>query len=190
MIPIHSMFFPVAILAITDESDREFMKALYIKYRMTMFRMARSMTDSYQDAEDVVSDACIALIKKIAVLRRLECNVLEGYIISTVKNAAYMLHRKKCARKEVNGDEVMQLTPDGSSTPEEFIIQKYTIAELMIAVDQLSESDQAVIRMKYFQKLSDKEIAETLEIQEVSVRSRLTRSRQRLSKFLGGMKND
>ena len=44
--------------------------------------------------------------------------------------------------------------------------------------------------MKYFQKLSDKEIAETLEIQEVSVRSRLTRSRQRLSKFLGGMKND
>ena len=95
MIPIHSMFFPIAILAITDESDREFMKSLYIKYRMVMFRMARSMVDSYQDAENVVSDACIALTNKIDVLRHFDCNVLEEYIISTVKNAAYFssVHR-------------------------------------------------------------------------------------------------
>ena len=49
---------------ISDESDREFMKALYIKYRMSMFRMARALTDSEQDAEDVVSEACVSLIKK------------------------------------------------------------------------------------------------------------------------------
>ena len=58
------IFFPLAILMISDESDREFMKALYIKYRMSMFRMARALTDSEQDAEDVVSEACVSLIKK------------------------------------------------------------------------------------------------------------------------------
>ena len=184
------MFFPIAVLAITDESDREFMKSLYIKYRMVMFRMARSMVDSYQDAEDVVSDACIALTNKIDVLRHFDCNVLEGYIISTVKNAAYMLHRKKNARKEVNNDEVIQFIPDDSPAPEEFIMQEHTITELMNAVAQLSESDQTVIRMKYFQNLSDREIAEALEIKEVSVRSRLTRSRQRIGKLLGGLRNE
>ena len=29
-----------------------------------MFRMARALTDSEQDAEDVVSEACVSLIKK------------------------------------------------------------------------------------------------------------------------------
>ena len=77
------MFFPIVILAIMDDSDREFMKALYIEYQLTMFRMARALTDSSHDAEDVVSDACVSLIKKTSVLRRLDCNVLEGYIIST-----------------------------------------------------------------------------------------------------------
>lgn len=190
MNPTHFLILPVAILAITDESDREFMKALYIKYCMTMFRMARSLTDSYQDAEDVVSEACVALIKKIPVLRRLDCNVLEGYIISTVKNAAYMLHRKKNARREVDADEVLRFIPDESPTPEELMMQEYTIAELMSAIGRLSEIDQAVIRMKYFEKLSDREIAEALAIQEVSVRSRLTRARQRIRKLLGGQQNE
>ena len=37
------IFFPLAILMISDESDREFMKALYIKYRMSMLVLSRVM---------------------------------------------------------------------------------------------------------------------------------------------------
>ena len=84
------MFFPLAILMISDESDRESMKALYIKYRMSMFRMARALTDSEQDAEDVVSEACVSLIKKISRIRQLDCNVLEGYIISIRRNRYHL----------------------------------------------------------------------------------------------------
>ena len=39
----HMMFFPLAILMISDESDRESMKALYIKYRMSMLVLSRVM---------------------------------------------------------------------------------------------------------------------------------------------------
>lgn len=63
------MLFPIVILNIIDDSDREFMKALYIKYQLTMFRMARALTDTEYDAEDVVSDTCVSLIRKISVLR-------------------------------------------------------------------------------------------------------------------------
>lgn len=185
------MFFPVMILAITDDSDREFMKMIYIQYHMTMFRMARTLTDSHQDAEDVVSDACVSLIRKISVLQRLDCNVLEGYIISTVKNSAYMLHRKKKARKEVyDGNEILPLIADTDTSPDSCIIQACTIAELMSAIDQLPEIDQMIIRMKYFEKRSDQEIASLFGIQEVSVRSKLTRARKRIYKLLGGCLHD
>lgn len=180
------MFFPMVILAITDDSDREFMKALYIKYHLTMFRMARALTDSKYDAEDVVSDACVSLIKKISVLRHLDCNVLEGYIISTVKNAAYMLHRKRNARREVSDEKALAFAESETAAPDEHVLLESTIEELMRTIDQLSESDQAVIRMKYFEKLPDHEIAKVLGIQEVSVRSKLTRARQRIYELLGG----
>lgn len=184
------MFFPIVILAITDDSDRDFMKALYIEYHMTMFRMARALTDSKYDAEDVVSDACVSLIKKISVLRRLDRNVLEGYIISTTKNAAYMLYRKKNARKEVSSEKVLLFVEGETSAPDERIMQECTIEELMSALDQLSESDQAIIRMKYFEKLPDQEIAKMLGIQEVSVRSKLTRTRKRIYELLGGHRGE
>ena len=96
------LLFPAAILTISDESDRDFMKHLYINHAARMFRVARALTDSKQDAEDVVGEACVALIRKISLLRTLERNVLEGYIISTVKNAAYALHRRRKSRKEAD----------------------------------------------------------------------------------------
>ncbi len=40
------LLFPAAILTISDESDRDFMKHLYIDHAAQMFRMARALTDS------------------------------------------------------------------------------------------------------------------------------------------------
>lgn len=181
--------FPLVIQMITDETDREFMKALYIKHRVSMFRMARAMTTSEQDAEDVVSEACVFLIKKITRLRQLDCNILEGYIISTVKNAAYLLYRRKNARNEVASEEVLQFAVDENAAPDRRVLQECTIQELMSAIGQLPENDQIVLRMKYFEKHSDHEIALTVGIREVSVRSRLTRARQRIFVLLGGASN-
>ena len=183
------VYFPLVIQMITDETDREFMKALYIKHRVSMFRMARAMTTSEQDAEDVVSEACVSLIKKITRLRQLDCNVLEGYIISTVKNAAYLLYRRKNARNEVASEEVLQFAVDENAAPDRRVLQECTIQELMSAIGQLPENDQIVLRMKYFEKHSDHEIALTVGIREVSVRSRLTRVRQRIFVLLGGASN-
>lgn len=180
------LYFPQAICAIIDETERDFMKALYIEHRITMFRMARSLTNSKQDAEDVVSEACVSLIKNISRLRQLDCNVLEGYIISTVKNTAYMLHRRKKARNEVTGEDALQFIADENASADKNILQECTVQELMDAIKLLPENDQVVLRMKYFEKLSDREIAKALDIQEVSVRSKLTRARKRIYELLGG----
>lgn len=184
------LYFPFVILMITDETDREFMKTLYLKHRITMFRMARSLTRSKQDAEDVVSEACVSLIKNVSRLRHLDCNVLEGYIISTVKNAAYMLHRSKKAKNEVAGEDVLQFVADENALVDRNILQECTVQELMDAISQLSDNDQIVLRMKYFEEHTDQEIATIMNIQEVSVRSRLTRARQRIFTLLGGASDE
>lgn len=181
------MVFLPAILAVSKGSDRDFIKTLYIQYHRNMFRMARSLTDSRQDAEDVVGEACVSLINRIDRLRELDPALLEGYIISTVKNSAYMLHRKNSVRREVL-EEVG--SADSSPLPDENLLRECTVRELTDAISRLSEGDQAVIRMKYFEKLSDREIARQLGIQAVSVRSKLMRARQKLAALMGGSPND
>ena len=44
--------------------------------------------------------------------------------------------------------------------------------------------------MKYFEKRPDHEIAKALGMQEVSVRSKLTRARKRIFELLGGYRGE
>ena len=133
-----------------------------------------------------MSEACMLLIRKMSSLQCLDHNLLEGYIISTVKNAAYMHHRRMSARKEVDGEEILPSIEDEDAVPDERVLQECTMQELKDAIRALPEGDQAVIRMKYFEKRTDSEIAEVLSIRENSVRSRLTRARKRIYALLRG----
>lgn len=185
------LLFPAAILTISDESDRDFMKHLYINHAARMFRVARALTDSKQDAEDVVGEACVALIRKISLLKTLERNVLEGYIISTVKNAAYALHRRRKSRKEADdGETILPQIADDEAAPDARILQQCTMNALVDAMQRLPEADQVAIRMKYFEQRSAREIAAVLGIQEGHVRVRLNRARKRLYDMLREMRSE
>lgn len=178
--------FPAVMLATKRLSDREFMKMLYVEHRVTMFRMARALTDSNQDAEDAVSEACVSLMRKVTYLRQCDRNVVEAYVVSTVKNSVYSLYRKQKKKREVtDGDELLPLLPDPAPTPDSRVIEQCTIETLMSAIEQLPEEDQVALRMKYFEKRTCREIAEVLGIQESNVRVRLSRARKRIYELVG-----
>lgn len=181
---------PMVFLMISDDSDREFMEQLYTKYHKMMMRMAQSLCHSTEDAEDVVSESLISLITKIPVLRHLDRNVLEGYIISVVKNTTFMLWRKKKNRHEVELNEITAaIQPDNETTPEEKTLDKYSISLLMTCIGKLKEEEQVFIRMRYYEKRSNREIAAAFEIEESHVRTKLTRIRKKLMKMISEAEN-
>lgn len=179
------MIFPICISTISDENDRLFMERLYTENHIIMFKMARSLTSSNQDADDVVSNACLSLIKKISLLRTLECNILQAYIVSTVKNAAFSFHRKKKMSKEVfDEDELCKIPADESDEPYFKALENSSIEKIMLAIRKLPENQQTVIRMKCFEKLSFAEISRELGENETTVRSWLFRARKKLKALL------
>ncbi len=179
------LMYPVAIMMISDESDKEFMEQLYCKYYKMMFRMAWSLSASWQDTEDIVADSIVSLIGKISVLRQLDCSVLEGYIISVVKNTAFLHWRKLKGRKEVRlDDEIIAPYMENDVQPEGNLLNECTIRELTYCIGKLREEDQTLLRMRYFEKCSNREIAAAFGITESHVRTKLTRIRNRLHKML------
>ena len=155
-----------------------------------MYWQAYKVIHTSQDLDDIVNDACIALIRKISLLRTLDCNILRAYLISTVKNTALTyLRRQKHARAE-NGDEVIANLPSPEPDLDDSLLREAAIHELMISIEKLPELDQDILRMKYIDDLSDKEIGTILGMKYETVRSRLSRARQRAYKIMKGGLDD
>ena len=74
--------------------------------------------------------------------------------------------------------------------PEDLYIRKEELAELAETINKLSEKDRILLESKYILMLSDKEIAEELNIAPSSVRSCLTRARRRAYAILKGESED
>ena len=67
------------------------------------------------------------------------------------------------------------------------LLQESDIESVRKALLKLSERDRTILRMKYFDQLSDKEIASYLEIKIDSVRYYFTLARRQLKAVLSEM---
>ena len=83
------MRIPFVIIAMAEGDDKEYMEWLYTEHRLLMYGIAWRYVDDTHQAEDVVSDSCVALMRKISVLRGLDGFALRKYIVSCVRNTAF-----------------------------------------------------------------------------------------------------
>jgi len=182
MFPEMMPVIPAVILAIENEEDSKWMEQLFTDYYKTMCRVAKSCTSSEHDANDAVGKAVVSLVENFEKIRSLPCNVLEGYIVSSVRNAATDIHRKACYRHETKWEEKYDALE--AEDVETRVFEKYRIEEISKALKQLSPEDQMILTMRYYQAMTTREIAEQLDISESAARVRLLRARNRLAKIL------
>ena len=77
--------FPLVLMTVMDDDDRNYMITIYEQYQWLMLVTARRYVQTSYDQEEIISEACLALIKKIPTLRTLESKKLSAYIATTVR---------------------------------------------------------------------------------------------------------
>lgn len=180
------IIMPLSILAIEDDGDRAFMEQLYRDYHAAMKRAARKILHHPEDAEDVVQSVCIALCKKVSLLREMECNSLRSYIVISIRNTAINLIRSRDRRPELLWGESdyldSLLNPQDQPEGNEF----FNLEQIAMnqAVSQLPLRERNLLDMKYVLQYTDEEIAAAFGIKPVSVRVMLMRTRQKLRELL------
>ena len=178
------MFIPVAILSIGNEDDRAFMVRLYVDYRWLMYKVALSVVREPQLAEDMVSQTLCEMIDNLEKIRAVDCCKLRGYIVSFVRNVSVDFVRKRDRQGKyffLTGEEAEVAAED---SVDENLIRTAEIDALKRGLARLSENDRLLLTMKYFDGLSDEEIAARLGVAKASVRLYLTRARNRLCQRL------
>lgn len=178
------MFIPVAILSIGNEDDRAFMIRLYVDYRWLMYKVALSIVREPQLAEDMVSQTLCEMIDNLEKIRAVDCCKLRGYIVSFVRNVSVDFVRKRDRQGKyffLTGEEAEVAAED---SVDENLIRMAEIDALKRGLARLSENDRLLLTMKYFDGLSDEEIAARLGVAKASVRTYLMRARNRLCQRL------
>lgn len=176
------MFFvPIFISSIEDDNDREFMEQLYTEHYTMMYNLARKYAQNIYDIDDIISEACLALIRKIPLLRTLSSNERLGYVNATTRNTGLKFCKSKYRRHESPTDGYI-LNKEESTQPDidKALLEKITISDIKTALDRLNESDRDLLTMKYILEIPDSEIEDMLNIKHGALRTRLSRARHRL----------
>jgi RNA polymerase sigma-70 factor (ECF subfamily) len=155
---------------------------LFREHSQMLYRTAYSMLGNAADAEDVLQNVFLTLLRREP---ELESNA-KGYLYRAAINLSLNAIRVR-KRLEFTDDDARldALAGVRDGRPGEDLREHF--AEAMA---ELSPDDAQVLVLRYIHEHSDKEIARLLGISRGSVAMRLFRSRRRLKKLMQGRIGD
>ena len=135
----------------------------------TVYRMACALTHSRCDAEDIFQEVFLRYHRAAPAFQSEEHR--KAWLLTVTANCAKSLLRSPWRRRTVPLEDVYTC-----ASPEESAVEE--------ALARLPAKYRAVIHLFYYEGYGTEEIARLLGRQPSTVRSQLTRARQRLAELL------
>ena len=146
--------------------DKREFETVFRRHYDGMFLLARKMLGDDAESKDVVSDVFARLLDSGKDLRT---DTLQSYLLTSVRNRCINLLVKKQRTQAV----VVDLNEE--NTDRELLDDMYHYID-----GQLPPLSQQVLRLRYQQGLKYREIAEALQVSEVTVHNHLSQSLKQL----------
>jgi RNA polymerase sigma-70 factor (ECF subfamily) len=171
------------IIAGCVKKDRNAQKSLYEKYAAKMFGFCLRYSNSRSDAQDLLQDGFIKVFDSIATLK--EASQLEGWMSRIFINLAMSKFRKS------SRGPVMVEVIDVLDDSEEVSIddEPMEVNEVLNCLMALPEKYRVVLNLYAIDKLSHKEISETVGISIANSKSLLFRARVMLKELVEQQRN-
>lgn len=146
-------------------------------YRHRLFRFAFMRVGSREAAEDMVQDVFIRLYNRLSIGR---VSNLEYYLLSSISNACIDYSRKKTL-----ATTSLEAASEIAAENDREISEEYTRIKLLL--DDLPFDQAETVRMKCYDGLKFRQIAELLGLPESTVKARyryaITKIRQKIEKL-------
>ena len=153
------------------QDNRQRFTALVRQHGRSMFCAARAVLDSDADAEDAVGEAVLLAWKSFGDLRK--AAAARSWLLRIAVNCAYGQRRKQ--GRVVYMDKLPEAA-GAARTREE--------SRVWESVCCLNEDQRLVVMLYYYEDMPVAEIAKVLGVPQGTVKSRLSRGRERLRMLL------
>ncbi len=147
-------------------------------------RTAALISGSAADGEDAAQDA---FVKAYRALWRFRPGApFRPWLLQIVANEARNRRRSAGRRAVVALRAAQEPSGEAAPSPEAALLAGERRAELIAAMNRLSEDDREALACRYLLDLSEAETAAALGVRPGTVKSRLSRALERLRAELGG----
>lgn len=178
-----------ASIRLAKEGDEQAFEALVTAYERKVYNYALRSTGNEQDAMDITQEVFLRVFRSLSGFK--EESSFSTWLYRITFNICIDFSRKNAKRNEnflsLNGETAdgkeLEL-PDERHAPEAAYDRKELREEIAGAILRLSEQHREVLVMREISGLSYAEIAEVLELEEGTVKSRIARARENLRKII------
>lgn len=165
-----------------DARPAEFDRAV-LPHLGAAFNLARWLTRSDHDAEDVVQEACLRAYRLFAGFRGADGR---AWLLGIVRNTCYTwLARNRPPEPTTPFEDERHGDPTDAG-PDAHLLRQEDRRAVREAVEGLPVDLREVIVLRELEGLSYKEIAGVIDVPLGTVMSRLARARERLQRCLAG----
>ena len=175
-----------ALLARAQDGDEDAFHRIVERHQDRLIRLGERMLNSREEALDVAQEVFIKTYRKAGSLENRGELFTWMYRVAT-NNCLNRIRRRKIVRflslASESRDEAPVFQPvDGAPRPDEALESRQHWQSTQRIIASLPENQRAVLVLAKFEGLSYREIADTLEITEGAVESRLFRAMRNIEK--------
>jgi RNA polymerase sigma-70 factor, ECF subfamily len=172
------------IVARCRSGDREAFAELVRKYQSRVLTLATRMLDNRSEAEDVAQDIFVKVFQSLDEFRGASRFSTWLYRI-TVNHCLNYIRRRTRQQQTLMGTEAEDWGHASStSNPHKKLEEKERWALVQAKLQTLSPEHRTIILLRDFEGLSYEEIADVLQLESGTVKSRLHRARMELKALL------
>jgi RNA polymerase sigma factor (sigma-70 family) len=171
-----------ALIAAARADDRQAFDELVLRYQSIVYNVAYRVLGNADAAADATQNAFLSAYRSI---RRFRGGAFKSWLLRIVINACYDWLRARRRRPEVSLDARTDLewgewSVDPQESPEAFAECQELGRAIQRGLDALPPDQRAVIVLADIHGMCYREVAETLRVPLGTVKSRLSRARQRM----------
>ena len=156
------------------QHDADAFTELMMSQMQTMYKTARAILNNEEDAADAISDTILACWEKLGQLR--ENKYFRTWLTKILVNKCKDIIRKK--QNLLFTDEMPEIPSKDYG---------YENLEWKQTLNELDERYRTILILYYVEGFKTSEIAEIMELPESTVRTRLSRGREKMAQRYGNM---
>lgn len=157
-------------------------EAIYRKYASFVYNVAYRITPLKEDAQEITQEVFITVHRQLAGFQ-FKSSLKTWLYRVTVNCALNMLKKKKRECKDVSYIDESYETPDQQNLLEELIKNEDQQHQIERLLRVLNPDERAAIVLRNIEGLSYEEIAQSLNLNINTVRTRLKRAREKMLKI-------
>jgi RNA polymerase sigma-70 factor (ECF subfamily) len=173
------MLTAMSVLATTETPTRELDPARLGDHVDRLYRAAVGLCGSHADAEDLVQETFVAVLRRPRMLRS-DDDV--GYLLRVLRNTFYSRYRAESRRPRVADLDDHEGLPERAGSAPDAVLASH---EVLSAVADLPEPYREAVAAVDLAGLSYREAASALDTREGTIMSRLHRGRAQVVEALG-----